>query len=59
MANPIRLLEIAVVPSGLNRWKWSVTDRDTEIACGYAVTRKAAQAEGDSALFTLLSISKL
>jgi hypothetical protein len=54
-----RLLEVVVIPCGFTRWKWSVVDRETEIACGYEVSRKAAQTKGDSALFMLLSVSHL
>jgi hypothetical protein len=59
MAASARLLEVSVIPCGFNRWKWSVMDRETEIACGYELSRKEAQTKGDAALFMLLSVSHL
>jgi hypothetical protein len=53
-----RLLEVAVSSSAPTRWKWSVSEGPTEIACGYETSRETAQKEGDSALFALLSIDR-
>ena len=58
MTNAVRLLDVAVAPAGEGRWKWSVAEGEMEIATGFEVTREAAQTEGDSALFALLSISR-
>lgn len=56
--SPIRLLDVAVSQSGQGRWKWNVSDGTTEIAAGFETTREAAQTQGDSALFALLSINR-
>ena len=53
----VRLLEVSVEALKPTRWKWSVLDSVTEIACGYEASRETAQAKGDSALFALLSES--
>jgi hypothetical protein len=56
--SPVRLLDVAVSQSGQGRWKWNVSDGATEIASGFEITREAAQIQGDSALFALLSITR-
>lgn len=56
--SPLRLLDVAVSQSGQGRWKWNVSDGTTEIAAGFETTREAAQTQGDSALFALLSINR-
>jgi hypothetical protein len=53
----VRLLEVSVEALEPTRWKWSVLDSATEIACGYETSRETAQAKGDSSLFALLSSS--
>jgi hypothetical protein len=50
----VRLLDVAISSSTATRWKWSVCEGPTEIACGYETSREAAHKEGDSALFALL-----
>ena len=54
----IRLLEASVTASGPARWKWNVSEGNTEIACGFEGTREAAQIEGDCALFALLKVKR-
>ena len=54
----IRPLEVSVTPLGPARWKWYVSEGDTEIACGFEGTREAAQIEGDCALFALLKVKR-
>ncbi len=54
----VRLLEVAVTQAGKGRWKWNISEGVVEIASGYETTREAAQSEGDSALFALLSINR-
>jgi hypothetical protein len=54
MASRPRLLEVKIISLLPDRWEWRVVEGDTLIMSGYASSRKAAQVEGDSALFLLL-----
>jgi len=58
-APAVRLLEVNVTAVTPTRWKWNVSDGTVEVACGYETSRESAQIEGDSALFALISISRI
>ncbi len=58
MANTARLLDLVITQCDLNRWKWSVVHQAAVIACGYQNTKEAAQNDGDSALFALVSVAR-
>ncbi len=51
----IRLLEVTVTAQEPTLWKWDVSEGGTEVLHGYETSREAAQIDGDSALFALLS----
>jgi hypothetical protein len=53
----IRLLEVEVTALEPTRWKWAISEKSLEVLHGYAASRETAQADGDSALFKLLSFS--
>jgi hypothetical protein len=51
----VRLLEVTVTAQEPALWKWHISDGAVEVAYGYDTSRAAAQIDGDSALFALLS----
>jgi hypothetical protein len=57
MSNPpgIRLLQVDLIHLEPSLWKWEISERNLEIAHGYATSRETAQIDGDSALFEMLS----
>jgi hypothetical protein len=50
-----RLLEVTVIQLEPTRWEWRVYEGDTPLMTGFETSREAAQFEGDSGLFRLLS----
>jgi hypothetical protein len=51
----IRLLDVDVIALEPTCWKWTVSEKSLDVSYGYATSRATAQADGDSALFKLLS----
>ena len=54
----VRLLEVSVLAIEPIRWRWRVSQSETEIAGGYEDSREDAQSKGNSTLFGLLSKSQ-
>jgi len=54
----VRLLEVTVTAQEPTLWKWAISEGDVEVAHGYETSREAAQIDGDSALFTMLSLGE-
>jgi hypothetical protein len=52
----IRLLEVTVAAQEPTLWRWDISEAGAEVAHGYETSREAAQTDGDSALFALLSV---
>ena len=50
-----RLLEVTVRAQEPTLWKWDISEHGQEVMYGYETSREAAQIEGDTALFRLLS----
>jgi hypothetical protein len=53
----LRLLDVDVMALEPTCWKWTISEKSLEVLHGYATSRETAQADGDSALFKLLSFS--
>ena len=51
----LRLLDVDVMALEPTCWKWTISEKSLEVLHGYATSRETAQADGDSALFKLLS----
>jgi hypothetical protein len=58
MANTpaVRLLEVTVTAQEATLWKWAISEGEVEVAHGYETSREAAQIDGDSTLFAMLSV---
>lgn len=52
----VRLLDLDVSALDSKLWKWTISEKGLEVSFGYAVSKVAAQIDGDNALFALLSI---
>jgi hypothetical protein len=50
-----RLLEVEVFQLKPTLWEWRIYEGDTPLKTGAATSREAAQIDGDSALFRMLS----
>jgi hypothetical protein len=50
-----RLLLVTVTPQEPALWKWHISEANVELIYGYATSRETAQADGNSALFAMLS----
>ena len=54
-----RLLQVTVTAEAPTLWKWDIAEHGREVIYGYETSREAAQIEGDTALFRLLSEGQL
>jgi len=52
----VRLLDLDVTALEPALWKWTVSEKSSEVSHGYATSRETARTSGNDALFALLSI---
>jgi hypothetical protein len=47
----VRLLEVDVTALEPTRWKWTISEKSSEVVHGYVASRETAQFDGDDAPF--------